>query len=128
MSVGLLRCAGCALTGNEADFVPAVNPERRARRGEVYSDVECPACGDLAFPVEKMPDPLVVVLHEQPGGTTVAFARWAGARTGVVEGNVAKRIAVQIGLGGTLADGGQLRVERVPTGPLPQISLGKGGN
>ncbi len=49
------RCDNCNQEGPESDFIPAKNMADRIRLmspGDVYSDIECPGCGSLAFPWE----------------------------------------------------------------------------
>lgn len=68
----VLRCQNCQLTGGEATFVPAINPEGRHEIGDIYSDLECADCGALALPVdtEQKPERFMVV-HEHDGGIDV---------------------------------------------------------
>lgn len=46
------QCDGCGFTANYDDLPPAVDLSMRLSVGGVYSDVECPKCGALCFPVE----------------------------------------------------------------------------
>ncbi len=50
-SLQILECQNCRRRGTEADFIPALNVERRHSMGDVYSDLECTDCGALAYPV-----------------------------------------------------------------------------
>lgn len=52
-----LKCCNCGRTADEGDFVLARNPLGRHTMGDIFSDMECPKCGALAFPVTpKLPD------------------------------------------------------------------------
>jgi hypothetical protein len=50
--VVLLRCADCQYEAGEDEFVPARDVWERNSLGDAFSDLECPECGALAFPVD----------------------------------------------------------------------------
>jgi hypothetical protein len=46
------RCANCGFTAEWKDLPPAREIEERHFIGDIFSDVECPECGALCFPVK----------------------------------------------------------------------------
>jgi hypothetical protein len=48
----ILRCADCRHEAAESEFVAARDVFERNSLGDVFSDMECPECGALAFPVD----------------------------------------------------------------------------
>jgi ribosomal protein L37E len=48
-----LKCANCGFTADEKKMNPAQDIFERNDIGCAYSDLECPKCGALCFPVDK---------------------------------------------------------------------------
>jgi hypothetical protein len=122
-----LRCAQCGRTGGEERFVPAVNPERRAVLGQIYSDLECPRCGDLAYPVTASMEPAhaatVVVLHEHGAQRSVYLAHSESIVVGTLEPAAAKRVARRLGINLAATPGGRLSVLEVASERVPTLRL-----
>ena len=47
-----MKCDGCGLVADYEDLTPARDLSMRLTVGGLYSDVECPECGALCFPVK----------------------------------------------------------------------------
>jgi predicted RNA-binding Zn-ribbon protein involved in translation (DUF1610 family) len=54
MSNDTFRCANCGFTAPKDKFPEATNLSERILPGDIHSDVECPECGALGFPVERI--------------------------------------------------------------------------
>lgn len=52
----LCRCDNCGFEAKHDDLPEAKKLSMRLEPGGTYTDVECPECGALCFPVEKEPD------------------------------------------------------------------------
>ncbi len=55
MESKMYRCDHCYREGPESDFIPAQDIAELIRSmspGDVYSDIKCPKCGFLVFPLE----------------------------------------------------------------------------
>ena len=52
----IVHCQNCGWTGDYNDAVPAHEITQRHSIGDIYSDVECPDCAALCYPVEPQPE------------------------------------------------------------------------
>lgn len=50
-----LKCQNCRFTADEGEFPDAERILERHLIGDMFSDLECPVCGALAFPLEEAP-------------------------------------------------------------------------
>ena len=114
-----LRCAQCDRTGGEDCFLPAVNPERRATLGEVYSDLECPECGALAYPVVEASLPagssVLVVLHEHGTRRSVYVAYGRSVAGGRLDRATTRRVARALELDVGADPGSRLTAYAIPS-------------
>lgn len=73
-------CANCDFTADEDSFKPAKHLSQRIDPGGIYTDIECPKCGALAYPVpQTQPKTKEVAVCTHCGSDDVvadAAARW----------------------------------------------------
>ena len=94
---------GCDNCGNLLPYEnaePAINPESRLDFGQPYSDVECPECGALMYPVEeeKQEHHLIITLEEtgQPLTDDEKDALVSVAEHGSVEDALQTKASVRV--------------------------------
>lgn len=50
------ECDNCAFQGEDHRFKPARDISERIMPGMIYTNLECPHCGGLAYPLDKLED------------------------------------------------------------------------
>jgi len=73
-----LICQSCSFIGKESEFNPAKNITSRHEIGDTYSDLECPGCGALAYPLPDSEHAIILraIIKELIAALECALSAW----------------------------------------------------